>query len=120
MQALLCVTQERELTSQLGSIFPEFTLDVYANSTVLELLTESNADRWRAIVLDLDALDGESMGILGVAKRFANFGAPVIAIVSVRLLPLMSELRKYGMYVLHKPASAGEVGLAVSRALKNI
>ena len=118
MSALLCITKEKEWIGQLGFVFPEFNLEIDVISDPTDLLAEKSSKDWSAIVLDLDALSGPSDEVLETVKRIASLKQPVIVIVPVSFLSLVTDLRKAGMYILHKPASAGELGLALGRILK--
>jgi hypothetical protein len=118
MRALLSITKEKEWISQLGSVFPEFNLQIHVTSEVTTSLLAKDIGHWSAIVLDLDALSGLPEEVLETAKQVASLKPPVIVIVPVGLLSLVTDLRQAGMYILHKPASAGEVGLALGRILK--
>jgi hypothetical protein len=113
LMRVLCLSKEEQLLRQVETVFSQ---------SISELTIEHNSSRfadsaisgdWDAFLVDFDALPPACNPVefvTGIASQ-----KPLLVIGSFDFANWHSHFRQFGALVLHKPTSAGEIGLALRR-----
>jgi hypothetical protein len=120
MLRVCCVTKERHWLTHLENSFPNLIIEFAASlATVAEMPRFASA-RVDILIVDLESIPGtlaEQSVSLGSALPGARH---TIALVPKKLSPVLELFQGYDVHVLHKPVTAGEITLAISRAIKKL
>jgi hypothetical protein len=74
---------------------------------------------WDALVIDLDALESNSVDMKELVDIAASHTRHMIVLVPPRLQELEAELAGRGLFMLRKPTSSGEIALGLRMLFKD-
>jgi hypothetical protein len=119
MLSVRCITQDCYWLPHLTRTFPGVQLEVASGADLKSLTSAAPKEKIDILILDFDAFvetaDEQSM-LLMRAIESAN---QVIAIISKKLASMTDIVaRSKHVHVLHKPVTAGEITLAMNRAIR--
>ena len=112
MVRLLCLTADAALIRQVGAIFADMVINVTCETTVNKFLVAADSQPFDAYFLDFDLLTQDNSPREAISKLVANDKVLVASSTSI------AEWRKSlpeDAILLHKPITAGEVGVALRR-----
>jgi DNA-binding NtrC family response regulator len=113
MSQVLFVTDHSELPEKLQHAFPELKLNFEITMDVKRILDLGTN---QAVIVDVDVFAPEA-SILEFLEAVHD-PAKFIVLLPLRLRTLEAKVRLTGVKVFHKPASTGEIGVALSKILK--
>ncbi|HWR15216.1 MAG TPA: hypothetical protein VN577_10325 [Terriglobales bacterium] len=111
----LCVTRQRQWTGTLTEILPELALAPQVITDVESMPPQQN---WAVAILDMDTLRPDLTQSRAQLALVCTHARHVIALLPLRLSFLLRDLEQCNATVLHKPVTAGEIALALKRALR--
>lgn len=106
------VSSEKHWARQVATIFPEWQMDVEHLDAPSGVLLSAIAT-WDVLVLDLDAIESHTANLAGFMEISASRARHLIVLIPPRFMDLEAQFKATGIYVLRKPTSSGEIGLAL-------
>jgi len=113
---LLSLTDEPALLRRVGTIFADLILELDSYEDPWQFLEASVNKPFDVLFVDFDALSESFADPMNFLERIGP-NKRILMIGSSTLAEWHHELRNYGAMVLHKPTTAGEIGLALLRLM---
>ena len=116
MVRLLCLTVDSTLIRQVSAIFSDTIVNLACHATLNGFLKAHDTHAFNACFIDFDAVNTEPLNPMQLFDLLGA-GSKIIIVASSTLTEWQSEIRNRGAIFLHKPITAGEVGLALRRLM---
>jgi len=110
---LLCLTKEPEFVRQVSTAFPEEIVETECQERPEGFLDSAKTGNWNFFLVDFDALQSD-VNPLDLVKKL-GLNTRLLVIGSSSFANWHHELQRMGAMVLHKPATVGEIGLALRK-----
>ena len=119
MVVVHCITQERHWLAHLQKSFPDVSMEVGTSANAAAPII-TKPGKVAILIADIDAISGSVDQRAEALIAASDATSQMIIIVPKRFSAVVARLHAKGTHVLHKPVTAGEITLAMNRALRKL
>jgi hypothetical protein len=120
MLPVYCISQEHHWLAHLQKEFPSVSIEVIPTAVAKSAFQPDPRRPADVLIADMDAVSGEPADQLSFVESALRSARYVIASVPKRLCSLVEPLETAGVHALQKPVTAGEITLAMNRAVRKL